>query len=181
METDFDPRKIITLLADEERFKIAAAISLEAGTLEKIASMTGLGNPVIVKTLLKLEEAGLIGKQKSGYVFNIAALQELNREIIKEIPKKPALTGLERFFKDGKLITYPKAHDDQMLVLEHIAGLFELNRRYTEKEVNEKLKGVNPDYASFRRYLVDNAFFAREHSTGETGSTVIFYWRVEHM
>jgi hypothetical protein len=181
MENDMDLRKIYSLLADEERFKIVAAVSLGAKTAEKIGVMTGLDNPVVIKALLKLEEAGIIGKKVTGYVFNISVLQTVSRDINKNAPKKSALTGLERFFKDGKLAIYPKAPDDQMMVLNHIAGLFEYNRRYTEKEINEKLKEVHPDYASYRRYLIDKTLLVREHVTDKNGRTIIYYWRVERI
>ena len=181
MENEYDLRKVMGLLADPERFKVAAAVSLGAAAPEKISTMTGLDSSVIVKALVKLEGAGLVTKQAAGYVFNFEVLQALSRDIGKNTPKKLALTGIERFFKDGKLITYPKDNADRMLVLEHIIGLFELGRAYTEKEVNETLKTFNPDYASYRRYLVDAGLFARQHSTNEEGITVISYWRVEQL
>jgi hypothetical protein len=181
MENDIDLRKITGLLADEERFKIVAAVSLGAKTMEKIAAMTGLDNPVIIKALLKLEEAGIIGKKATGYVFNISVLQTISRDVNKNAPKKTAPAGIDRFFKDGKLVTYPKAPDDQMTVLQHIAALFEYNRRYTEKEINEKLKEVNPDYASYRRYLIDKTLLVREHVTDKNGHTIVYYWRVEQI
>jgi hypothetical protein len=181
MENDLDLRKILGTLADEERFRIIAAVSLGANNSEKIAVLTGLDTSVIIKALVKLEEAGLVSKKDKGYVFNFEVLQALNRDISKNIPKKPALTGLDRFFKNGKLITYPKDSADKRLVLEHIIGIFELGRAYTEKEVNETLKTFNPDYASYRRYLVDAGLFARQHTTKENGGAVIYYWRVEQL
>jgi hypothetical protein len=181
MENALDLRRVLGLLADPERFKVAAAVALGAAAPEKIAAMTGLDTSIIIKALVKLEGAGLVTKEAAGYVFNYEVLQALNREIGKTLPQKPALTGLERFFKDGKLVTYPKDHGDRMLVLEHMIGLFEPGRRYTEKEVNDTLKTFNPDYASYRRYLVDAGLIAREHATKENGGAVIYYWRVEQL
>jgi hypothetical protein len=181
MENEIDPRKIIGMLADVERFRVLAAVSLGAGTLEKITDMTGHDNATVMKALLKLEEAGLITKKESGYVFNAAVMQALNRSISQSLPKKPALTGIDRFFKDGKLITYPKDHEDKMAVLGHIIALFETGREYAEKEVNEKLKEVNPDYASYRRYLTDAGFFSREQKADESGRTVTYYRRAMHL
>ncbi len=181
MDADIDIRSITSLLANGERFKIVAAVSLGAKTPEKIATMTGLDNPVIMKAIVKLESSGLITKKSTGYTFNIATLRSLNREIGKDIPRKHKLTQLERFLRGEQLVTFPKARNDQILVLDHIANLFEYNHRYSEKEVNEKLKTVDPDFASLRRRLVDNVFFAREHAAGEDGRTNIFYWRVEQI
>ena len=182
MDDDLAFRRILGLLADENRFRIVAAVSLGANTLDKVAAMTGLDNPTIMKAIVKLETAGIIQKKENtGYYFDIEILQALNREISKNAPKKAAQTPLERFFKEGKLIAYPKVQKDRVPVLGHIADLFEYNHQYTEEEVNEKLKTVNPDFASLRRYLIDNVFFAREHTADKDGRTVTFYWRVKHL
>ena len=181
MDTNIEIQKILGLLADEGRFKILGAVALGAGTLDKIASMTGLGNAVIVKAMVKLEGAGLISKQDNEFVFNIEALQSLNRELNKTLPKKPALSAVERFLRDGKLNTYPRARNDQAEVFDRIIEMFEYERPYPEKEVNEKLKTVNPDFAALRRDLFDNGYFTRERVTGEDGLTTTNYWRVRHI
>jgi hypothetical protein len=178
MQNELDLRKITGLLADEERFKIIAAVALGADTLEKIAAMTGRDNPAVIKALVKLEGAGLILKNNDAYSFNFDILPAFNRGLSQALPKKPPLTGLARFFKDGKLTVYPKDQNDRLAVLEHIISRFETGKAYPEKEVNEKLKEVHPDYASFRRYLTDAGFFTREQKTdGE--KTVTVYHRVK--
>ena len=53
-------------------------------------------------------------------------------------------------------------------MLERIAIEFEPGVRYDEQEVNAIVGRFFNDYASLRRYLVDDGFLAREH--GE-------YWR----
>lgn len=180
METSLDIRKILGFLTDEERFKVAAAVSLGADTVEKIAAMTGYDNPAILKAIVKLEAAGLIEKKEAkGYIFDIDKLKALPKALGDNIPKKARASGLERFIRDGKLITYPKDYDDRMAVLNYLAGLFELDREYTEKAVNEKLTAVHKDFASLRRYLIDNGFFKRELRTVEGGRSVTIYQRIE--
>jgi hypothetical protein len=182
MEDNMALRRTIGVLTDEDRFKILASVSLGANTVDKIAAMTGYDNQTILKTILKLETAGLVEKKESsGYVFNIQALRAANRLLPQNAVKKPAATDLGRFMKQGKLITYPKAPKDQLLVLNHIIELFEYGRPYPEKEVNEKIKTINPDYAAMRRYLFDGGFFSREHVTEPDGHTTIMYWRVKHL
>jgi hypothetical protein len=182
MNNDLALRRIIGLLADEDRFRIIAAVSLGANTMDTIATMTGLDNAAIMKVIGKLEKAGIIRKKDTaGYIFEIATLRALNREIRKNAPKKAVQTILERFYKEGKLIAYPKVQKDHEPVLGHIADLFEYEHQYSEKEINEKLKTVNQDFASLRRNLIDNEFFAREHTTDKEGCTVTFYWRVKHL
>jgi hypothetical protein len=177
-----EPKRIIGLLADEEKFKIIAAVSLGANTIEKIAAMTGAGKPDILKSILKIETSGLIGKtDQAGYTVHLDILQGLIKNISDDKNKKPAASLLDRFMKEGKLVTYPRAPKDQLLVLNHIIELFEYGRPYPEKEVNEKIKTVNPDYAAMRRYLFDGGFFSRERVTEPDGHTTTMYWRVKHL
>lgn len=42
-----------------------------------------------------------------------------------------------------------------------LAGRFEKGVDYTEREVNDFLGGYHDDYASLRRYLVDEGFLTR--------------------
>jgi hypothetical protein len=182
MADDIDLRRTMGVMTDEERFRILASVSLGANTVEKIAAMTGYDNQAILKAILKLETAGLVEKKENaGYTFNIGALRAANRSLPQNAVKKSTATELGRFMKQGKLITYPKAPKDKLLVLNHIIELFEYGRPYPEKEVNEKIQTIHPDFASMRRYLFDGGFFSREHITEKDGHTTIMYWRVKHL
>jgi hypothetical protein len=77
---------------------------------------------------------------------------------------------------NGRLLAMPAAHGKRLVVLDHLAGLFEPGRRYPEPEVNELLGRYHPDYALLRRYLVDDGFLDRADE--QAGSrTVKVYWR----
>ena len=52
-------------------------------------------------------------------------------------------------------------------MLEHIVGRFELNKVYSEKEINEVLKSVYTDYAIIRRSLIDYGFMERNRDCTE--------------
>ena len=83
---------------------------------------------------------------------------------------------LRRFVHNGRLLAMPAAHGKRLVVLDHLAGLFEPGRRYPEPEVNELLGRYHPDYAMLRRYLVDDGFLDRADE--KAGSrTVKVYWR----
>ena len=53
--------------------------------------------------------------------------------------------------------------------MQWFASLFEPEVRYKEKEVNEIIKRHYPDWAYFRRTLVDTGFMRRENG---------IYWRL---
>ncbi|WP_286886624.1 DUF2087 domain-containing protein [Aneurinibacillus sp. UBA3580] len=71
---------------------------------------------------------------------------------------------LQRYFtqgENGPLSEFPKKEKRKVAILKHIAKRFELNRHYTEKEVNEILKQIYPDYVTIRRYLIEYGFMDR--------------------
>ena len=73
-----------------------------------------------------------------------------------------------RFIKNGRLVIMPSKRSKLLPVLDHIAQDFEPGRTYPESEVNEVLGRYNDDYATLRRYLVDEGFMTREAGA---------YWR----
>jgi hypothetical protein len=85
---------------------------------------------------------------------------------------------LRRFVHNGRLLAMPAARAKRLVVLDHLAGLFEPGRRYPEPEVNELLGRYHPDYALLRRYLVDDGFLDRADEPAPSGSrSVKVYWR----
>lgn len=72
------------------------------------------------------------------------------------------------FYEDGRLRQMPARHAKRLVVLDHIAGTFEVGVRYPEHEVNARLQAFHPDHAALRRYLVEAGFLDRDQG---------FYWR----
>jgi hypothetical protein len=62
---------------------------------------------------------------------------------------------------DGKMSTFPKKEKRKVALLKHIITRFDAERKYSEKEVNEILKGVFEDYVTIRRYLIEYGFMDR--------------------
>jgi hypothetical protein len=75
---------------------------------------------------------------------------------------------MSAFVKDGKIEQIPASHGKRLVLLEMLAQEFEPGVRYPESEVNEILLRWHPDYAAWRRYLIDAEFLDREGG---------FYWR----
>jgi len=75
---------------------------------------------------------------------------------------------LRNFVRDGRIVTFPAKRSRRLVLLNHIAQLFEVGVRYQEGEVNLKLRNLHEDYAALRRYLVDEGFLSRDHGG---------YWR----
>ncbi len=69
---------------------------------------------------------------------------------------------------DGRLVRIPAKHTKRLVVLDLMAQEFVPGERYTETEVNNRLRPFHDDVAALRRYLVENLFLARQAGV---------YWR----
>ena len=72
------------------------------------------------------------------------------------------------FVKDGRITSMPAKRSRRLVLLDHVARLFEIGVHYGEQDVNSILRTVFDDYVALRRYLVDEGFLDR--ASGE-------YWR----
>lgn len=75
---------------------------------------------------------------------------------------------LRTFMHNGRITTLPAKRSRRLVLLDHVAQLFDVGVRYSEGEVNRILLALHEDCAALRRYLVDEGFLSRDH--GE-------YWR----
>lgn len=69
---------------------------------------------------------------------------------------------------DGRLKGIPVQRRKLMAVLRWLVEDFQPGRRYTEREVNRIIGRRHPDFASLRRFLVDEELMQRRRSV---------YWR----
>lgn len=63
---------------------------------------------------------------------------------------------------NGVLIKLPKKEKQKLTAFHIIMERFELDRIYSEKEINNILKSVNDDFAMLRRYLIEYGFLDRK-------------------
>ena len=180
--TPSTPREILGLLAEEDRLKVVAAMALGAATSAEITAATGLDGRQAGKALARLDAGGLVDRDGGAYRLRVEALREAAMADSKPAPA-PAGVGddagvLARFVRSDRLISIPTSRAKRLVVLDHLAGLFEPGRRYPETEVNEVLGSWYPDYAALRRYLVDEGFLRRGDAIDESGTrSVKLYWR----
>jgi hypothetical protein len=174
------PLELLGLLADTSRLRVFAAVVLGARQTADISAQAGLPLKETLKILTRLESGGVVRRAGEGW----AAVPERFREAMAAAspapPEDAAEAGwpdlvdpadaavLRVFFHQGRLTRIPAQHGKRMVVLDHIARVFEPGVRYSEPEVNDALIRFHPDYAALRRYLVDAGFLGR--SGGE-------YWR----
>lgn len=68
---------------------------------------------------------------------------------------------LGRSFSGRRLTRLPSNRTKRLLVLERLALEFDAGIRHREREVDFSLQMFDADYATLRRYLVDEGFLTR--------------------
>ena len=181
MEESPGARELLALLAEPDRLKALAAVALGAGTVPEVAERADLEPRAAARALSRLVAGGLLdGKAGKGYrvrteVLRAAAIPPAGGA---EDAEEKGGEVLRRFVHKGRLLAMPAAQAKRLVVLDHLAALFEPGRRYPEAEVNELLAGYHPDFAMLRRFLVDDGFLDREDEPAPSGSrSVKVYWR----
>lgn len=69
--------------------------------------------------------------------------------------------------RDGVLKQLPVKEKKKLIILRHIVKRFEKGVKYTEKQVNEILKGVFDKHVILRRLLIDYGFMSRREDGSE--------------
>jgi hypothetical protein len=166
---------ICRLLAEPERLKTYAAVALGAATPGDVAAATGLVARDVVRALGTLIERGLVREVEGRLSADLTAFKTAVREsIVAPVPQPPLDPDAERdavlrtFLRDGRLARIPTARRKRRIVLEHLVACFEPGVRYPERAVDAVLRAWHPDYASLRRYLIDEELMARKNGV---------YWR----
>jgi hypothetical protein len=170
------PDQLCGQLAEVDRLKVFAAVVLGADTPASAAAAAGLAVRTATAALRRLSQVGLVETVEGRLVARPSAFKDAVRvynasarapERMDPDDQRDAV--LRAFIVDGRLTRVPAAHGKRRIVLEHIAAVFEPGVRYTEKTVNTILRAWYADYATLRRYLVDEDLMARAEG---------MYWRV---
>jgi len=171
-------------LSDANRLKILGLLATQPQTVEHLAASLNLGASTVSHHLSRLSDAGLVSAVADGYysVYSLHTdkLEEMSRRLLKRenLVKLAEDADIEAYDRkvirdfmtpDGRFKTIPSQEKKMLAVVRHILQSFEIDRRYTEKEVNEIIKQYNEDFASIRRYFIEYRFMTRENG---------IYWRI---
>ncbi|MGF1597798.1 MAG: DUF2087 domain-containing protein [Acidimicrobiales bacterium] len=174
-----DARRLVGLLAEDDRRRVVAALILDAGDAEAVARATGLELRAVVDALERLRAAGLVEVGADGVnvvlegAFRSAARAEAAAAAPAPGPGTDGPAGererlLARCFVDGRLVHLPRRRAKRLIVLDALAQEFDPGVHYGERQVNAVLRRFDDDVATLRRYLVD------EHLLDRAGGE---YWR----
>ena len=171
-----DAATIVGLLADPARLKVVAALALGATTIEDVARASELPLKDVALAARRLARAGLVLRDGHGLVLLAELFGAAARAAAEAAPAPAPLSEdpaedavLSAFLREGRLTSVPAQRSKRLVVLGHLARVFEPGVRYPEREVNALLAVWHPDVAALRRYLVDEGLLSREAGV---------YWRI---
>jgi predicted transcriptional regulator len=172
-------------LSDANRLKILGLLATQSATVEQLAAALNLGASTVSHHLSRLSETRLVSARAEGYysVYSLhtEVLEEMSRRLLKRenIVRLAEDADIDAFDRkvlrefltpEGRIKAFP-AQEKKLLVLLRLAiQAFEMDRRYTEKEINEIIKQrFNEDSASIRRHFIEYKLMQRENG---------LYWRI---
>jgi len=174
------------VFADANRLKIVGLLAQQPYSVEELAALLDLKPSTVSHHLAKLAQIGLVSARTESY-YNVyqldeKALETKSRNLFSQENLAASVADVDAdaydnkvvkdyVRKDGSLKTIPAQRKKLEAVLRYVVKAFEVNKRYSEKKVNEILSQYHEDTASLRRELVGYGIMKREGGGGE-------YWRV---
>jgi hypothetical protein len=173
---------VFKALADASRLRLLGVLASGEHTVDELAALLDLRAPTVSHHLTRLRQVGLVSLRSDGnlhwYRLDERALSALNRDVLSvervasfaesvetDAWKKKVLRD---FFDGQRLKEIPASRKKRDVILEHLAGRFQVGQRYRETQVNDVLLQHHADPATLRRELVGAGLLHRERSV---------YWR----
>ena len=174
----------VSVLTNEARLKLVGLLSVQAYSLEELATSLGVKVSLAARHLRKLQHLNLVEIQSgktgsvSRYTLNMKSFrlltaswhtsQELlspNDEIRvdESIFEEWEREVIRRYFVGTRLTTIPAGRKNLEILVKWFAQLFEVDVYYHEREVNEIIQRHYHDYAFFKKDLVGRGYLRREH------------------
>ncbi len=175
--------KFFKALADASRLRVISSLMESPKYVELLAERLELAASTVSFHLKKLEEVGLVTKEKDQYYITYALTKEVfdkplsawfesasvatNEEAAREAAYRQKI--IDSFIKYNKIKSIPVQRKKRLVVLEYLLEAFKMDTRYTEREVNIIIADYHDDFATLRRELINERMMAREGG---------IYWRM---
>lgn len=179
---DFDTLlNFFKVLANENRLKLVGILSQTESSVKDLAARLELKEPTISHHLMKLKELNLVEMRSLGnthlYKLNADTLSSLNKSLFtseqmanwtEDIPAQARSEKVLRNYLDGdRIIKIPASRKKRLVVLKWLVNKFDLERVYSEKEVNAIIQRHHPDSATLRREFIGYNLMTRERGIYE--------------
>jgi hypothetical protein len=168
------PSEFLRLLLDPIRLAVAGDAAAGGSDPEVLANRLGVDQRAVAEARGKLLASGLLTAEG----LNAALMRDVARLLPSMPPADESVVDgpwtaeevdtLGRFFSGDRLTSIPANLSKRRVVLERLAQEFEPGLRYEQADVNFRLQLFHADYASLRRYLVDEGMMSRADGV---------YWR----
>ena len=172
------------VLGNESRLKILGLLANDERSVGELAALLELREPTVSHHLSAMKSLGLVDVQANGnvrmYKLNTSFLENMNKDMFSQsnlaslVTEKTGDAWEDRIlalYIDGDTIKeIPMKRKKQRVILKWLVQKFEMDRKYHELELNERLKLYNPDVAALRRYMVEEQLMARDKQN--------MYWRL---
>ena len=172
------------VLGNESRLKILGLLANDERSVGELAALLELREPTVSHHLAAMKELGLVDVRADGnvrfYILNTDFLNDLNKDVFSQdnlasLVSEPSGDAWENrilsLYLDGETIKeIPMKRKKQVVILKWLVQKFEMDRKYHELELNERLRVYNPDVAALRRYMVEEQLMARDNQN--------MYWRL---
>ncbi|MBE1554196.1 DUF2087 domain-containing protein [Sporosarcina limicola] len=83
------------------------------------------------------------------------------RFLISDAEREKVLGNYFRQGLNGPIDVFPSKEKRKYIIAQEIIKRFEADKMYIEKEINELLRTIHPDFATIRRFLIDYRFMNR--------------------
>ena len=144
-------------LADANRLKIVGLLAQQPYSVEELAALLDLKPSTVSHHLAKLAQVGLVSAKTESY-YNVyqldeKALQSKSRDLFSQENLAASVVDVDAdaydnkvikdyVRKDGSLKTIPAQRKKLEAILRYVVKAFEVNKRYSEKKVNEILSSI---------------------------------------
>ncbi|MFB9328366.1 DUF2087 domain-containing protein [Paenibacillus aurantiacus] len=116
----------------------------------------------LLLAVMELMETGVSAEAPRFVPIHRTATQVDERYAITEDDYEKLLKQYLPKGPDGPLESFPRKEKKKIAILRHLSSKFEAGRRYSEKEINERLKPFwDEDYVTLRRYLIEYGYLDR--------------------
>ena len=184
-EEQFDQLlRFFQVFSNESRLKIIGHLANGEKNVGELAGLLRVKEPTVSHHLAEMKAIGLVDVRAEGntriYWLDTRILEKMSKDVFSQENLAALLPGdtedaweqkVFRSYVDGQYLKQiPTQHKKRLVILRWLVQDFELGVQYTEKEVSERLKQHNPDYAALRRYMVEDRLMQRENG---------IYWRID--
>jgi len=171
-------------LANANRLKLIGLLANQSYSVEQLSEILSISPSTVSHHLSYLSHVGLVSARAEGYysIYSLQtdALEAMAHRLLerKSLPSLADGDDMEAYDRkvlcdfstaEGRFKSIPAQWKKVEALLRFLLKQFEMDRIYTEKEVNEIIARYHADTAYFRRMLVDNQKMSRKDGK---------YWRL---